>query len=652
MNKTFVKLFEPGQIGKMIVRNRIVMPPMATNFANEDGSVSQRLVDYYVERAKGGVGLIILENVQIDYPQGKNICCQLRLDDDKYMPGFFELAEAVHNYGAKIFMQIHHAGRQTTPAITEGRQPVAPSPIPCSFLGVQPRELTIREIEDLIQKFVNTAVRAKGAMFDGIELHGAHGYLIGQFMSPRTNRRVDQYGGSFERRMRFPLEIIKGIKEIVGDDYPIIFRFSADEFVEGGITLKEGKQIARMLEETGVHALHVSSGIYESMPTLLEPSRFEQGWRVYLAEEIKKAVKIPVITVGVIREPEFAEKIIAEGRADFVAIGRGLIADPEWPKKAQEGRSDEIRKCISCNVGCIGGRVFQNLRLRCSINPVVGHEAVYGDIKQSLVKKKVVVVGGGPAGMQAAITAAKRGHQVTLLEKEQHLGGQLEIASIAPGKAKIGWFHSWLEEELSRVGVEVRVGSSATVESIMALSPDCVILATGSLPIKPKIKGAEPERGLAIQAWDVLRDKVSFEAGEEVVIIGGGLVGCETAHYLAEKGVKITILEMLPDIATDMEPISRFDLMQSFNKLGIKVRTGAVVTEITSDGVSVVTKDGNQDFVKTKKVILAIGQSPVGKELKEALEEQGILVKVVGDASEVGKIINAVASGFQAGWQI
>jgi len=648
----FPNLFSEGRISNLTIRNRIVMPPMATNLANEDGSVSQRLIDYYVERAKGGTGLIILENVQVNYPQGKNVCCQLRLDDDKYMPGFFELAEAVHNYDTKIFMQIHHAGRQTTPGIIEGLQPVSSSSVPCSFLGTQPRELTINEIEELIQKFVNTAVRAKGAMFDGIELHGAHGYLIGQFMSPRTNRRVDQYGGNLERRMHFPLEIIRKIKEAVGNDYPICFRFSADEFIDSGNTLEEGKQIAKMLEEAGVHVLHVSSGIYESMPTLLEPSRFEQGWRVYLAEEIKKVVKIPVITVGVIREPEFAEKVIADGQADFVAIGRGLIADPEWSRKAQEGRSNEIRKCISCNIGCIGGRVFQNLRLRCSINPVVGHEAAYSDIKQSLAKKKVVVVGGGAAGMQAAITAAKRGHQVTLLEKEQCLGGQLEIAAAAPGKAKIGWFHNWLEEELSRVGVEVKPGSPATVESIVALSPDYVILAVGSLPTEPKIRGVEQKKEVVVQAWDVLAGKASFEAGEEVVVVGGGLVGCETAHYLTEKGVKATVLEMLFDIAADMEPISRFDLMQEFNKLGIIVRTGTVVTEITPDGLAVITRDGKQDFVKAKKVILAIGQSPVGKELKKALEEKGIPVKVAGDSAKIGKIIDAVASGFQAGLQL
>ncbi|MCG0275984.1 MAG: FAD-dependent oxidoreductase [Thermosediminibacteraceae bacterium] len=645
-------LFSEGRIGNLTVKNRIVMPPMATNLANEDGSVSQRLIDYYVARAKGGVGLIILENVQVDYPQGKNVACQLRIDDDKYIAGLFELAEAVHSYGTKIFMQIHHAGRQTTPGVIEGLQPVAPSPIPCGFLGVQPRELTLDEIEGIIQKFVNAAVRAKIAGFDGIELHGAHGYLIGQFMSPRTNKRVDQYGGSFERRMRFPLEIIRRIKEAVGDDYPISFRFSADEFIEGGNTLEDGKQIAKMLEDAGVHVLHVTSGIYESMPTILETSRFDQGWRVYLAETIKKVVNIPVITVGVIRDPEFAEKIIASGQADFVSIGRGLIADPEWPRKAKEGRFDEIRKCISCNIGCIGGHVFYNLRLRCSINPCVGHEALYGDIKQSSVKKKVVVVGGGPAGMQAAIVAAKRGHRVILIEKEQSLGGQLQLAAVPPGKSKINWFNEWLKGELSRAGVEVKTGVEADAEYIAALAPDCVIIATGSEPVKPKIRGANLENAHIFQAWDVLRGRMVCQEGEKVVVVGGGLVGCETAHYLAEKGAEVVILEMLPEIAADMEPISRFDMMQIFNKIGIKMKTNVTVTEITTDSVVFVDKKGQQGYEPAQKVVLAIGQSPVGKELKDALEQKGIEVKVVGDAEKVGKIIDAVASGFQAGWQL
>nr|PZN05356.1 MAG: NADH oxidase [Bacillota bacterium] len=645
-------LFSEGRIGKLTVRNRIVMPPMATNLANEDGSVSQKLIDYYVARAKGGVGLIILENVQVSYPQGKNVACQLRLDDDKYTAGFFELAEAVHNYGAKIFMQIHHAGRQTTPGITEGIQPVAPSPVPCGFLKVQPRELTLEEIEDIIQRFVNTAVRAKTAGFDGIELHGAHGYLIGQFMSPRTNKRVDQYGGSLERRMRFPLEIIRRIKEAVGDDYPISFRFSADEFIEGGNTLEEGKQIAKMLEEAGVHVLHVSSGIYESMPTILETSRFEQGWRLYLAETIKKIVNIPVITVGVIRDPEFAEEIIASGKADFVAIGRGLIADPEWPRKAKEGRFDEVRKCISCNVGCIGGHVFYNRRLRCSINPCVGHEALYSEIKQSPEKKKVVVVGGGPAGMQAAIVAAKKGHSVVLLEKEQKLGGQLELAAIPPGKSKINWFNEWLKGELARAGVEVKTGVEADAEYVAALNPDLVILATGSEPIKPNIKGVSPENAHVFQAWDVLRGKMDCKEGDQVVVVGGGLVGCETAHYLAEKGAKVTILEMLPEVASDMEPITRFDMMQILGKLGVKMKTNVIVTEITENGVVYMYKNGQQGFEPAQKVVISVGQSPVGKKLKDALEQKGIEVRVVGDAAKVGKIIDAVASGFQAGWQL
>ncbi|MBC7323316.1 MAG: FAD-dependent oxidoreductase [Acetomicrobium sp.] len=648
MEIKYKNLFSEGKIGNLNVRNRIVMPPMGTNFANADGSVSQVLIDYYKERACGGVGLIITEIVCVDSPVGKAITNQLCLDDDKYIGGFSDLAEAVHLEGAKIFVQLHHAGRQTTPNITGGIQPVCPSATHEGFLNVTPRELSNEEIEDLVQKFVSAAVRAKMAGIDGVELHGAHGYLIGQFMSPHINKRTDKWGGSTERRMRFPLEIIKGIRQSLGPNFPICFRFNADDFVEDGITLDEAKIIAKILEDAGVNILSVSVGIYETMPKLLEPFHFEEGWRVYTAEAIKKVVNIPVISVGVIRNPEFAEAVIAEGKADFVAIGRGLIADPEWPKKAYEGRDEEIRKCISCNT-CIGLKVFAGQKMRCAVNPKVGYEWKYQCLPSVSARKKVVVVGGGPAGTYAAITAAWRGHEVTLFEKEDKIGGQLNLSSLPPGKDKINWFTEWLEGELKRTNATVRLGECATADKLFELKPDIVIVATGAEPIVPNIPGIDR----ALLSWDVLRGKANIPSGEDVVIVGGGLVGCETANYLLGKGCNVTIIEMLDDIALDMEPIERFDLLTLFASKGVKALTKSLVTNITPDSIEMVDVTSRQiKQIPAKHVVLAVGQKPVGCELARDLSDKGIPVITVGDARSVGKIVDASLFGFNAGVKV
>lgn len=617
------------------------MPPMATNFGGENGEVTEQMVRYYAERAKGGVGLIIVENAQVDYPRGKNVVLQHRIDDDKFIPGLRLLAETIHDHGARVFQQIHHAGRETTLGNTEGVPIVSCSPVPCGFLQTQPHELTLEQIEEIISKFAAAAARAKQAGFDGIEIHGAHGYLVNQFMSPYTNKRVDQWGGSFERRMRFPLEIIRRCREKVGSDFAIGFRMSADEFVSGGINQEEGIRVARCLEEAGIDVLHVSAGTYESMSVVLETMAYDEGWRVYLAEAIKKEVNIPVITVGVIRTPQMADQIIADGKADFVAIGRGLITDPEFALKAAGDQAANINKCIVCNIGCVGDGIFNSNHMRCTVNPAVGREKELGTIYPAALSRRVVVVGGGPAGMEAARVAAMRGHNVTLLEKGRQLGGQMLLAAKPPHKDKINWFTDFLKNELTRLNVDVRLGQEATGDSVMALTPDAVIVATGARPAQPEF--TYPATKPVIQAWDVLSGQVTVGAGQ-VVIVGGGEVGLETAEFLAEQGVSPVVLEMASDVGLDIEPISRIDLLARLAKLGVELVTGVMVTEVTAQAVQGLDAARRPVSYPADTVVLALGSESVN-DLVPQIQNKVAEVYVIGDARLPRRIMEATYEG-------
>jgi len=638
MSKTFVKLFEPGQIGKMKLKNRIVMPPMVVNYAGVNGEVTDRMINYYAERAKGGTGLIIIEAVEVDYPNGLATAIPPTIHQDRYIAGFNKLAEAIHMYNAKAAVQLHHGGRQ---AFTmEGQQPVAPSPIPCKVKQQQPRELTIEEIHDLVEKYAKAALRVKQAGFDAVEIHGGHGYIITQFMCPYTNKRVDMYGGTFERRMRFPIEIVQRTRELVGDDFPIIFRISADTFVEGGLTLEDSKRIAKMLEEAGVDAIHVTAAIYETIPKLIDAMSYPEGWRVYLGEEIKKVVNIPVITVGQIRTPELAERIIAEGKADFVALGRQLIADPYWPQKARENRVDDIRRCISCNVGCVG-RIFVCLPAACTVNAQAGREKEF-EIKPAEKKKNVMIIGGGPAGMEAARVAALRGHNVTLYEKSETLGGQLNLASVPPGKDKIRWYKEYLISQINKLGVKVKLGIEVTPEVVEKEKPDVVILVTGGQPLIPDIPGVDGDN--VVTAWDVLNGKVNI-ASKKVIIAGGGMVGCETALYLAEKGNEVTIVEMLDEIARDMDFISRMDLLEKIASANISVRTKLRVDSITKDGIIVMDRKQRRQFIEADIIVLSLGVIPLN-ELESMIRDRVPELYVIGDGKQPGKIIDATYDGY------
>jgi 2,4-dienoyl-CoA reductase-like NADH-dependent reductase (Old Yellow Enzyme family)/thioredoxin reductase len=636
------RLFEPIKIGKLELKNRIVMPALNTKFGTEWGAVNGRLIDYFVERAKGGVGLIVIENTCIDWPAGKAGTNPIRADDWKFIQGLHDLAEAVHLYGARIATQLQHPGRQGSSLTSaEGQQLVAPSEIPCLPTGAEmPHALTIEEIEVLIGKFIMGATITKAAGFDAVEIQGGHGYLITQFMSPYSNKREDEYGRDFEGRMRFPIGIIEGVRMVVGPDFPIIFRLSADEYVEGGLTLEDNKLIVQRLEAAGVDAISVSSGIYESPPwysRIFPTAGMPMGCNVPLAQEIKKVVKIPVIVAGKLGNPVLAEKVLREGKADLIAMGRALLADPELPRKAYEGRFEDIRPCIYCNEACIGN-ISRMWRISCVVNPALGREREYA-IEPAKRKKRVLVVGGGPAGMEAARVASLRGHKVTLYDKAKTLGGQLIAASAPQFKEPIGDLAEYLENQVEKLGVKVKLGTEVTPALIKRLKPDVVILATGAIPIAPKIPGTQANK--VATAIDILLGRK--RAGKKVVIIGGGEVGSELAWFLAEKGKKVTIVEMLGGVAMDMNMFSRFYLLDKLAELGIEMLINTTAQQVTDKGVVAVDMEGNKQVIEADTVILATGfrsNNGLERKLKGTIPE----VYTIGDCVNPGKIWGAIDS--------
>ncbi|MDK2896593.1 MAG: hypothetical protein PWP04_713 [Candidatus Atribacteria bacterium] len=634
-------LFSPGKIGKVEIPNRIVMPPMATNLGSAFGEVTPEQVEYYRRRAEGGTGLIIIENVQIDMYEGRSLVAQIAIDSDKFLPGLRTLAEAIHNEGSKTFLQIQHGGRQCTISSTDGLQPVAPSAVASQFMQIVPRELTKEEIKKLVNKFAEGALRAKIAGFDGVEIHAAHGYLIAEFLSPYSNKRTDEYGGSLENRMRFLEEIIQETRKLTGEDFALGVRLSVDEFLPGSLKLEETREMARVLEAKGINYLHVTTGNYDSISTIIEPINFEEGWRVYLAEEIKKVVSIPVITVGVIRHPEMADNIVAQGKADFVAIGRGLIADPEWPKKAKSGKIKDINRCISCNVGCIG-ELLANGKVHCAVNPWAGREFLWGEVRPAEKIKKVVVVGGGPGGMETALLSAQRGHEVILIEKEKELGGQMTLAARPPHKEKIIWFKEYLENELSKWGVKIETGKEADANYVLSFSPEAVVVATGGQPIIPDAWQLDPS--VATTAWDVLRGTVKIE-GKQVVVIGGGIVGCEVTAFLAEQDNWVTLVEMLPQLAYDAEIITRLEILKELNKENIKTMTQTKCLDVQGSKIVYLCEaDPSNSEIQGDYLVFALGTRP-NRGLYEALQDKVPEIYLVGDAKSPRKIYQAVLEG-------
>ncbi|MGE5416266.1 MAG: FAD-dependent oxidoreductase [Acidobacteriota bacterium] len=628
----FEHLMTEGRIGNMVLENRIIMPAMATGLANIQGEVTADLLAYYEARAKSRPGAIVVEIACVDAPRGKVGPNQVRIDHARYTAGLSRLAEVIKAYGSKAIIQLHHAGRQTHPMATEGLVPLAPSAIPCRMMWVMPQEATIEEIKEVQQKYVGAAYLAQTAGFDGVELHAAHGYLLSQFISPYSNKRTDEYGGDTEARTRIVAEILQSIKQVC-PGLVVGVRFNINDFVKGGIEPEEGLVVARLLEEAGADYLNVSCGIYESGHTSIEPVSFAEGWRVALAQPVKAQAKVPVFVGGVIRHPEFADRMVKDGQADFVFVGRNQIADEAWVAKVRAGRPEDIRPCLSCNT-CIG-RSFKAFPIACAVNPRAGRENWLKPLEASSTPRRVAVVGGGPAGMAAAISLADRGHRVTLIESRKELGGMLKAASQPPHKERIGYLNNYLISAVEKSGIDVRVGQELTVEIISSLKPHAVIVAAGS---KPKdLPGAVGEN--CIQAVRVLCDEQPIK-NKKVLIVGGGLTGCETALYLASFGNDITLVEATGQLAIGIENTNRLSLLASLKAGGVKILKNTALANIAANTAQLNGPEGASE-VGLDHLILALGFDTCTPELS-LIKELVPYVRVIGDAKQPRNIESAI----------
>ncbi len=627
-----MKLLEPITFSGLRVKNRIVMPPMGMGYANEDGTVSERVIRYYLRRAQGGVGMIVVENCIVD-PQVVGVGPELRIHEDRYIEGLRRLVQALKPYEVVVGLQLNHMGRQTTLGT-----PVAPSPIPISPKGPVPRVLTTEEIRFIVEEFVEGARRAREAGFDFVEIHGAHGYLVCEFLSPASNLREDEYGGSLEGRLRFPLEIVAGIKERVGADFPVQFRLSAREYVPEGLTLDDTREIARRLERAGVSSISVSAGNWQTLHYIMAPMFMPPGYLVEDAAAIKSAVSIPVIAVGRLHNVELAERVLREGKADLIAVGRGLIADPEWARKVSEGRIEDIRPCISCNY-CVDF-VSRALEARCTVNAELGEEFVF-QIRPARQRKRLFIIGGGPAGLEAARVAAERGHEVWLFEKDRRLGGKLHVSAAAPSKQEIHRFTEYLIRQVRKHRVRVEVGVTLARDELLAEHPDVVVLATGSVPVIPPLVGADLP--MVALAEDVLLGRALV--GHRVVIVGGGGTGCDVAEYLLHRDHELTILELLAHIGRGVEAITRRYMYYEFKKAGVRILTRHRIARIEPGRAIALDEHDQEKSIPCDSVVLALGYRP-NDDMAFCLEDDfPIPVYRIGDCVRPGTILEAVTQG-------
>ena len=667
----FIKLFEPITIHRLRIANRYVMPAMGLHFS-ENYDFSERYQHFYRERAHGGVGLMIIGPLAIDRTGGAPFIPGLF--EDRQMDGFRDFVTELHrNTPVKLGAQLFHMGRNAPTVFFTGMPAIAPSPIKSRLTGQVPREMNRPDIEAVKEAFSQGAKRAKAAGFDLVEIIACTGYLISQFLSPITNHRTDEYGGALENRMRFGLEVIKKVREAVGNDLAIGIRVSGNDFMEGGLTNPDVSLFCAEAEKAGIHAVNVTGGWHETnVPQLT--SDVPPGAYAYLARGIKDRVGIPVFASNRLGDPVMAEKVLRSGAADMICVARPLLADPELPRKVKEGRVDEIIRCVACNQGCFDG-LFSGTGVTCVLNPRTGREGEI-QMQKAEVSKKIFVAGGGPAGMAFALTAAGRGHDVTLFEKEDRLGGQIHLAAAIPGKKEFQNITRSLESRMRRAGVTVRRKAKLTAAKIKRSAPDAVVVATGAEPVEITVPGMDKPH--VVNAWDVLKGQVP-EVGQRVVIVGGNAVGCETAEYIASEGRpdpevftflayhraensgqmqallygnrrKITVIDIMERLADNAGRSSRWVLMKNLRLAGVELRPGTKLVEITDDAVIVETAQGRESVI-ADTVIMAVGSKSLNHLAGEA-GMAGVETVVIGDAKSPRKIAEAIREGFEEALKI
>jgi 2,4-dienoyl-CoA reductase-like NADH-dependent reductase (Old Yellow Enzyme family)/thioredoxin reductase len=638
-------LFSPIRVKKMEIPNRIVMPPMGTNLGNPDGTVSEANLAYMKRRARGGAGLIITE-ISAVHPSGMALPSELGSYDDRFIPGLKKLADVIHAHGTKAVLQLHHTGRESLFLLKAGKA-IAPSPIRSLVFGLTPREMTREEIQELIAAFGAAALRGKQAGFDAVEVHGAHGYLLTQFLSALSNQRTDEYGGDLSNRSRFIREVLEEVRRRVGQEFPISLRLSAEEFIKGGYTVEDLKPLLPQFVNAGADIIHASLGTHGSPGGVTSaPPEYAPGFNVERAKKIKETVNVPVIAVGRFTDLPLADEVVGRGDADLVAFGRQFLADPDFILKSREGRFEDVRKCIACNQGCIERLILGEGNIRCAINPETGQETLYPQ-GPAAVRRKVWVIGGGPAGLTAACEAARLGHRVDLFEKEKEWGGQLRYAGKPPFKGIYQEWGSWLGAQAKKMGVNLHPGVEVTEKMIQEGNPEAVILAAGGEKIIPDIPGIDLPH--VTDAWQILSGRVG--PMKNALVIGGGLIGMETADFLAQKGTRVTLVEVLKRSPVLKITSHGYMVHTRLREAGCKLIFDTAVKRIEPSSVTILSQGAEEVLSPVEQVVIAVGLKQT-ENLKNFLEGKGIRHFVVGDAVLPRRIIEATEEGARAAWSL